>query len=143
VLKKQVGKGIFMSVDSIADFITIIRNGIMVSKPVVTAPYSKMRYSIAQILKDEGFIHDFAIINADSDAAKSLKVVLKYVDGESAIHEIKRISTPGRRVYVGNKDIKPVIGQLGISILTTSHGLIANKQAKKLNVGGEVICTVW
>ena len=132
-----------MSVDSIADFLTIIRNGIMVSKPVVAAPYSKMRHSIAQILKDEGFIHDFAIINADSDASKSLKVVLKYVDGESVIHEITRISTPGRRVYVGNKNIKPVIGKLGISILTTSRGLVVNKDARKLNVGGEVICTVW
>ena len=65
-----------MSVDSIADFITIIRNGIMVSKPLVAAPYSKMRHSIAQILKDEGFIHDFAIINTESDATKSLKVIL-------------------------------------------------------------------
>ncbi len=132
-----------MSVDSIADFITIIRNGIMVSKSVVAAPYSKMRHSIAHILKDEGYIHDFAIVNADSEATKSLKIVLKYVDGESVIHEITRISTPGRRVYVGSKDIKPVIGKLGISILTTNRGLIVNKQAKKLNVGGEVICTVW
>ncbi len=132
-----------MSVDSIADFITIIRNGIMVSKPVVSAPYSKMRHSIAHILKDEGFIHDVAIINADSDITKSLKIVLKYVDGESAIHEIKRVSTPGCRVYVGTKNIKPVIGKLGISILTTNRGLVVNKQAKKFNVGGEVICTVW
>jgi len=132
-----------MSVDSIADFITIIRNGIMVSKHFVVAPYSNMRYSIAQILKDEGFIHDFAILNAESDATKSLKVILKYVDGESVIHEIQRVSTPGRRVYVGRKNIKPVIGQLGISILTTNRGLIVNKQAKKFNVGGEVICTVW
>src|SRR5436190_13682659 len=132
-----------MSVDSIADFITIIRNCIMVSKPLVAAPYSKMRHSIAQILKDEGFIHDFAIINTESDATKSLKVILKYVDGESVIHEIQRISTPGRRVYVGKNNIKPVIGQLGISILTTNRGLIVDKQAKKLSVGGEVICTVW
>lgn len=132
-----------MSVDSIADFITIIRNGVMVSKSFVTAPYSKMRYSIAQILKDEGFIYDFAIINTDSDARKLLKVVLKYVDGESVIHEIQRVSKPGRRVYAGNKEIKPVIGQLGVSIVTTSRGVIANKQAKKLNVGGEIICTVW
>jgi small subunit ribosomal protein S8 len=132
-----------MSVDSIADFITIIRNGVMVSKSFVTAPYSKMRYSIAQILKDEGFIYDFAIINTDSDSRKLLKVVLKYVDGESVIHEIQRVSKPGRRVYAGNKEIKPVIGQLGVSIVTTSRGVIANKQAKKLNVGGEVICTVW
>jgi len=132
-----------MSVDSIADFLTIIRNGVMVSKSFVTAPYSKMRHSIADILKEEGFITDFTILNADSDAKKMLKVVLKYVDGESAIHEIQRISKPGRRVYAGNKEVKPVIGQLGISILTTSRGVIANQKAKKLSVGGEVICTVW
>ena len=132
-----------MSVDSIADFITIIRNGVMVSKSFVTAPHSKMRYSIAQILKDEGFIHDFVIVNSDSDVKKTLKVVLKYVDGEAAIHQIQRVSKPGRRVYVGTQNIKPVIGKLGISILTTSRGVIANQRANKLSVGGEVICTVW
>lgn len=132
-----------MSVDSIADFITIIRNGVMVSKSSVTAPYSKMRHSIAQILKKEGFIHDFVIINTDSDAKKMLKIVLKYVDGESVIHRIERVSTPGRRVYAGSDAIKPVIGQLGISILTTSRGVIANQEAQKLSVGGEVMCTVW
>lgn len=132
-----------MSVDSIADFITIIRNGVMVSKSFVTAPYSKMRHSIAQILKNEGFINDFVIVNTDSDAKRLLKVVLKYVDGEAVIHEIQRVSKPGRRVYVGSKEIKPVIGQLGVSILTTSRGVIANQKAKKLSVGGEVICTVW
>jgi small subunit ribosomal protein S8 len=132
-----------MSVDVIADFLTIIRNGVMVSKSFVTAPYSKMRHSIAHILKDEGFITDFVILNADSDAHKKLKVVLKYVDGEAVIHEIQRVSKPGRRVYAGNKEIKPVIGQLGISILTTSRGVMAHQKAKKLSVGGEVICTVW
>jgi small subunit ribosomal protein S8 len=132
-----------MSVDSIADFITIIRNGVMVSKSFVLAPHSKMRESIAQILKDEGYIHDFVIVSTDSDVRKKIKVVLKYVDGESVIHEIQRVSKPGRRVYAGNKEIKPVIGQLGVSILTTSRGVIVNKQAKKLNVGGEIICTVW
>ena len=132
-----------MSIDSIADFLTIIRNGVMVSKSFVTAPYSKMRQSIAQILKDEGFITDFVTLNADSDAKKTLKVVLKYVDGEAVIHEIQRVSKPGRRVYANNQEIKPVIGQLGISILTTSRGVIASQKAEKLSVGGEVICTVW
>jgi small subunit ribosomal protein S8 len=132
-----------MSVDSIADFLTIIRNGVMVSKSFITAPYSKMRHSIAQILKNEGFIHDFAVINTDSDAKKMLKIVLKYVDGESVIHEIQRVSKPGRRVYAGSQKIKPVIGQLGISILTTSRGVIASQKAEQLSVGGEVICTVW
>jgi len=132
-----------MSVDSIADFLTIIRNGVMVSKSFVTAPYSKMRHSIAQILKDEGFIHDFVTVNTDSDVKKMIKVMLKYVDGEAVIHHIERISKPGRRVYVSNQNIKPVIGKLGISILSTSHGVIANQKAEKLSVGGEVICTVW
>ena len=132
-----------MSVDSIADFLTIIRNGVMVSKSFVTAPYSKMRHSIAQILKEQGFINDFVIVNTDSDVKKRLKVVLRYVDGESAIHEIKRESKPGRRVYAGSEEIKPVIGQLGVSILTTSHGVMAHQKAKALSVGGEIICTVW
>src|SRR5690349_6473891 len=115
-----------MSVDSIADFITIIRNGVMVSKSFVTAPYSKMRHSIAQIMKSEGFFHDFVIVNTDSDVKKALKVVLKYVDGETVIHQIQRVSKPGRRVYAGSQEIKPVKGKLGISILTTSRGVIAN-----------------
>lgn len=132
-----------MSIDSIGDFLTIIRNGVMVSKPFVTAPYSKMRYAIAQILENEGFINGFVVINADSVSEKRIKVVLRYVDGESAIHEIQRESKPGRRVYAGSKEIKPVIGQLGISILTTSRGVIAHQKAQKLSVGGEVICTVW
>jgi small subunit ribosomal protein S8 len=132
-----------MSVDSIANFITIIRNGVMASKPFVTAPYSTMNYSIAQILKNEGFIHDCTVMNADSASKKLLKVILKYVDGEAVIHEITRISKPGRRAYLGSKNIKPVIGQLGISILSTNRGIIANKKAKELSVGGEVICTVW
>lgn len=132
-----------MSVDSIADFLTIIRNGVMVSKSFVTAPYSKMRHSIAQTLKNEGFINDFVIVNTDSDVKKMLKIVLRYVDGEAAIHEIQRVSKPGRRVYVASQNIKPVIGQLGTSILTTSRGIITSQKAKKLSVGGEVICTVW
>ena len=132
-----------MSIDSIANFLTIIRNGIMASKPSVIAPYSTMRHSIADILKEEGFITDFTILNADSDAKKALKVVLKYVDGEAVIHEIQRVSKPGRRVYAGIEEVKPVIGKLGISILTTNRGVITHQKAKKLSVGGEIICTVW
>src|SRR5438132_7834490 len=113
-----------MSIDSIANFLTIIRNGIMASKTTVIAPYSIMRHSIADILKEEGFITDFTILNADLDAKKALKVVLKYVDGEAAIHEIQRVSKPGRRVYSGIEQVKPVIGKLGISILTTNRGVI-------------------
>lgn len=131
-----------MSIDSIGNFLTIIRNGIMVSKPFVVLPYAKMRESIAQILKDEGFIRDFSIV-ADDASKKKIKVLFKYVDGESVIHEITRISKPSRRSYAGSNEIKPVISGLGLSILTTSKGVVTHKKAVELGVGGEVICTVW
>lgn len=130
-----------MSIDVIGDFLTIIRNGLMSSKLIVTAPYSQIKAELAAILKDEGFIKDFTVI--EDDGKKSVKVFLKYVGGESVIHEIKRISTPGRRSYKGAANIKPVIGGLGLSILTTSKGIISHKKAKELGVGGEVLCTVW
>lgn len=131
-----------MSVDSVGNFLTIIRNGVMVSKPYIIAPFSKIRFTLAHILKDEGFIKDFAVLE-DEEGKKSLKLFLKYVDGESVIHEITRISTPGRRLYSGISNVKPVIGGLGVSILTTDKGILTHKQAKKLGVGGEVICTIW
>ena len=135
-----------MSIDSIGDFLTIIRNGLMVSKKFVVAPHSKMRLSIAQILKDEGFVIDIEV--AGEGIEKVIKVFLKYVDGERVIHEIQRVSTPGRRFYAGSKNITPVKGGLGISILSTSCGVITDKQAKAKAkdgspVGGEVLCTVW
>lgn len=131
-----------MSIDAIGNFLTIIRNGIMASKPVVVAPYSTMRFAIGTILKDEGFIKDCQMLT-DQTGKKNVKLVLKYTDGESVIHEIKRISTPGRRCYESIGSIKPVIGGLGIAILSTNRGVLTHKQAKKLSVGGEVICTIW
>jgi len=131
-----------MSVDAIGDFLTIIRNGLMVSKPFVVAPYSKIRFEIAKILKEEGFIKDCFIMEEDPKK-KAIKVVLKYIDSESVIHEIQRASRPGRRKYVGSNSIKPIIGGLGVSILSTNQGLMTHKKAKNLNVGGEIICTVW
>ena len=131
-----------MSVDVIANFLTIIRNGVAASKPFVIAPYSKMCADIAQILKQEGFIKDAAVLD-EGVTSKKLKISLSYVGGEAVIHEITRASTPGGRYYTGVKSIEPVIGGLGISILTTNRGVVSNKQAEKLGVGGEVICTVW
>jgi small subunit ribosomal protein S8 len=127
--------------DVIGDFLTIIRNGIAVSRLSVSVPYSKLKNSIVDILKNEGFIKDFSI--EAEGTKKSLRIFLKYVDGESVIHEISRVSKPGRRMYRGFNDLKPVVGGLGVSILTTSHGVLTNKQAKARSVGGEVICTVW
>lgn len=130
-----------MSIDAIGDFLTIIRNGLMSSKSFVVAPYSNLKFDLATILKDEGFIRDVAIV--DHDSKKSLKIFLKYVNGESVIHEVTRISRPGRRDYKGADYIRPVIGGLGLSILTTSKGIVSHKKAKELGIGGEVICTVW
>jgi len=131
-----------MSVDAIGDFLTIIRNGLMASKSRVVAPNSRTKFAIANILKGEGFIRDCSILEAEG-GEKKIEIVLKYVGGESVIHEIKRASRPGRRYYAGTSNLKPVIGNLGISILSTNRGIISNHQAKELKVGGEVICTVW
>lgn len=131
-----------MSRDAIGDFLTIIRNGIARSKESVIAPYSNMRFELAKILKEEGFVNNFVVIETES-SKRGLKLFLRYMDGEAAIHEIKRESTPGRRKYARIHDLKPVIGGLGISILTTSSGIMTNKKAKELKVGGEIVCTVW
>ncbi|HBR71154.1 TPA: 30S ribosomal protein S8 [Candidatus Dependentiae bacterium] len=131
-----------MSQDSIGDFLTIIRNGIMASKAYVLVPFSKLKLDIATLLKNEGFITDVLVEEKESNK-KELKVLLKYVDGESVIHELKRVSTPGRRQYKSSFELKPVIGGLGILILTTSHGIMTDKRAKKQAIGGEVICAVW
>jgi small subunit ribosomal protein S8 len=130
-----------MVVDTIGNFLTIIRNGTRVGKRIVSAPYSKMRNEIAAILKKEGFIKNFSISGIGT--AKLLQIDLKYVDSESVIHEIKRMSTPGKRLYTQVHNVKPVIGGLGISIITTSKGVMTDKDAKKQQVGGEVICTIW
>ncbi len=132
-----------MSIDSIGDLLTVIRNGLMASKRSVEAPHSKMKIEIVKILKDEGFIKDFNIVETENDSKKRIQLSLKYVDGESVIHEITRISTPGKRAYGKANQLKHVIGKLGISILTTNKGIMTDKKAKDLSVGGEIICTVW
>lgn len=130
-----------MSVDTIGDFLTVIRNGVQSSKRFVYSPYSKMKYSIAQILKEEGFIAD--VLLEEKDGRKFIKILLKYFNGQAVIHEISRESKPGCRVYVGSKNIEPVISGLGLAILTTNKGIMSDKKAKELLLGGELICTVW
>lgn len=127
-----------MSRDVLGDFLTSIRNGIMASRSSVVTPYSRMRFEIARILKREGFIKD-VVHNVEG---RSLTVLLKYVNGESVIHKIQRVSSPGRRVYAGAHSLSPVVGGLGISIVTTSAGLKTDKEIKGA-LGGEVVCTVW
>lgn len=130
-----------MSRDVIADFLTIIRNGVRSAKQAVDAPFSKEKQAIAELLKEEGFLKDAVVV--EQDGKKYLRLYLKYIGGESVIHEIERVSRPGLRNYSGTKAIRPVIGGLGITILSTNQGIITNKQARSRNVGGEVLCTVW
>jgi small subunit ribosomal protein S8 len=130
-----------MAIDTIGDFLTIIRNATMVGKPSAVVFYSKIRYAISQILKNEGFIKDFLV--QGSGVEKTITLFFKYINSESVIHEISRVSTPGKRVYSQAKNIKPVVGGLGIVILTTNQGVITNKEVRNRHVGGEVICTVW
>ena len=132
-----------MSIDVIGNFLTIIRNGLMASKPFVVAPHARMIEEIAKILKNEGFIRDFVVTKREDGPGSDIKLFLKYVNGESVIHEIQRVSKPSLRKYAGAKKVKPVIGGLGISILSTNKGIATQKQAKELGLGGEVLCTVW
>jgi small subunit ribosomal protein S8 len=131
-----------MSIDSIGDFLTVMRNALMVSKRSATVPYSKMKHGIASVLEKEGFIKE-SETTEDESGKKYLTINFKYVKGKPAIHEIKRISTPGRRRYEGLQSMTRVIGGLGISILSTNSGIITDKEARKLAVGGEVLCHIW
>ena len=131
-----------MSVDSIGDFLTAIRNALMVSKKVVVVPFSNVRFGIAKVLKDEGYIKDFVKEKLENNKA-NLKIYLKYFNGESIIHELKRISKPSRRRYENIRKMTKVVGGLGVSILSTNIGIITDQQAREKSVGGEVLCHVW
>ncbi len=126
--------------DPVADFLTRIRNAIMRRKKEVTAPYSRMKAEIARILMEEGFISNFQI----SDDQKSITVYLKYgPKGESVIRGLEKVSKPSRRVYVGYREIPKVKNGIGIAILSTSKGILSNREAKRQKVGGELLCKVW
>ena len=128
--------------DPIADFLTRIRNANMVKHESVEVPASKMKRDIAEILKNEGFIRDVEYI--DDDKQGIIRVFLKYgQNGERVITNLKRISKPGLRVYAGKDELPRVLGGLGIAILSTNQGIITDKEARKLQVGGEVLAFVW
>ncbi len=131
-----------MSVDNISNFISSLRNVISRAGKRVMVIHTKLNEKIADVLVKEGFIKKYSVL-VDEENRKKLILELKYVDNESAIHEIKQISTQGRRVYSGKKNIPVVIGGLGIAILTTNAGVITDKKARLDGIGGEIICTVW
>ena len=128
--------------DPIADFLTRIRNAYRAEKRWVDIPSSNMKKRISYVLKEEKYIKDFFFIN-DGDF-QTIRIFLKYdFNGVSVIENIKRCSRPGQRIYVSSQDIPRVLDGLGISILSTSKGIISNKTAKKLKVGGELLCEVF
>jgi len=128
--------------DPIADMLTRIRNAGMAKHPKLDVPSSKIKVALATVLKDLGYIKNFKTVNDNKQGI--LRVYLKFDEqNQHVIHEIKRISSPGRRVYVAKDDIPSVKNGLGAAILTTSIGVIADNAAREAQVGGELICTVW
>jgi len=126
--------------DPISDLLTRIRNANRALLPEVEAHYSKMKEAIVGILKREGYIADFAV---EGKAMKTLKLKLKYQGKRSVIEGLKRVSSPGLRRYVGATDIPRVRGGLGVAVLSTSEGLMSGVQARKKNLGGELLCYIW
>jgi small subunit ribosomal protein S8 len=126
--------------DPIADMLTRIRNAQMVGHPEVVMPASGLKASIARVLKDEGYIEDFAL--RDKGPRKELLIGLKYYAGRPVIERLERISKPGLRVYKGRDDIPRVMNGLGVAILSTSRGVMTDRKARADGVGGEVLCIV-
>ena len=130
--------------DPIADMLTRIRNGITSRHDRVEMPVSKLKVEIARILKSEGFISNYKVVEEDGKPQNSLRVYLKYSnDGEPVIHGIERVSRPGKRVYRGKEEIPRVLGGLGLAIVSTSKGVLSGTEAARTGVGGEVLCQVW
>ena len=128
--------------DPLGDMITRIRNGQSARKSVVSTPSSRLRANVLEVLKREGYIRDFSSVEVRAGIAE-IKIELKYHEGCPVISEIKRVSTPGRRVYSGIKDLKRVYNGLGIAILSTPRGVLSDNEARVANVGGEVLCQVF
>jgi small subunit ribosomal protein S8 len=126
--------------DPISDMLARIRNAHRGLLPTVDVPHSKMKESIAGILKREGYIIDFSV---EGQLPKNLKLRLKYQGKKSVIEGLRRVSTPGLRRYVGATEIPRVRGGLGVAVLSTSEGLMTGNQARKKNIGGELLCYIW
>ena len=130
------------STDPIADMLTSMRNALRVRHPKVDVPASKLKGELARVLKEEGFLAAYKVI--EENKKKTLRLYLKYgPNKQSVITGLRRVSTPGRRVYRKRTDIKLVVGGLGISILTTPQGILSGRQARRQGVGGEILCEVW
>jgi len=133
--------------DPIADMLTRIRNGVMASQSVVAMPHSKIKAEIARILKEEGFIEGYEVVESDKPGMQTLRVKIKYVgerrERSAVITGLERVSRPGRRVYTQKTDIPWVLAGMGIAILSTPKGVMTGQRARQLGIGGEVLCKVW
>lgn len=133
--------------DPIADMLTRVRNGVMAGQVLVAMPTSKIKVEIARILKEEGYIDSFEVVEAEKPIFKTLRVRLKYV-GErrqrrAVITGLERVSRPGRRIYTRKMNVPWVLSGMGIAILSTPKGVMTGQRARQLNVGGEILCKVW
>lgn len=131
-----------MLTDPIADMVTRIRNAVAVERPHVEIPLSNLKRGLADVLKREGYIWDWQEV--EGAPANQLRIELKYgPNGERVIQNIRRVSKPGRRVYSQARSLKPVLHGMGIQILSTSRGIVSDREARQKNLGGEVLCEVW
>jgi small subunit ribosomal protein S8 len=127
--------------DPIADMLTVIRNGLAAGKTTVTVKHSHIKVGLLGVLKSEGYIGQFDVL--DTKPARSIKVALKYGPaGEAVIQELRRVSTAGKREYAGRKDLKPIIRGFGVTIVSTSRGILSDRDCRKQKLGGEVLCVV-
>ena len=127
--------------DPIGDFLTRIRNAVRAKKKFVDIPSSSMKVELARILKETKYIRDYNVV--EDNKQNVLRIHLQYIDGMPSISGLKRISTPGLRSYVGKDELPKVLNGLGIAVLSTSKGLLTDKQARNESVGGEVVCHIW
>ncbi len=134
-------------IDPIADMLTRIRNGVMIGQSVVAMPNSKIKAEIARILKEEGYIETFEVVDGSQPEQHTLRVRLKYIgerrERRPVITGLERVSRPGRRIYTRKQDIPWVLSGVGVAILSTPKGVMTGQRARQLNVGGEIICKVW
>lgn len=131
-----------MMTDPIADMLTRIRNAVTVERSHVDVPASKVKRGVADVLKREGYIWDWQVV--EEGPGENLRIELKYgPNGEHVIQHIKRVSTPGRRIYRRAKELRPVLNGLGITVLSTSSGVLSDREARQKKLGGEVLCEIW
>ena len=128
--------------DTIADMLTTIRNGLLVQKEKVQTPFSKVKSNVLKVLTEEGYIKDYKIIN-ETKAKKKIEIILSYIDGHPSIKKISKVSKPGRKVYTKIKKLPSYYNGYGVTIVSTSKGIMTDKKARRSNLGGEILCQVF